>query len=453
MLQHPTHSAEGPGLRTHLLHTSGGAGGQVKSFRRAVIPAQKPAGGVMRNLSAGNGSLDAVEANSTYLPYYLHSVGVAAGYVLSYLLVLLLCVGGNGLVCLVVLRNRNMRSVTNLFILNLAVSDLLVGIFCVPTTLIDSLITGWPFSQFTCTMSNLIQGMSVSASVFTLVAIAVDRFMGIVYPFRHRMRRVTALLAILLIWLLAFAIIFPSAATLTVMHLQDTYMVQGNQTYPLFVCYEDWPRPELRRIYTTVIFAHVYLAPLGLISVMYGCISIKLVTKLRQAGLAEGRRARSRRKAKVVKMLVMVAVLFMVSWLPLWTLMLLADYRDLDQQQIDFLSSYLFPVAHWLAFSNSGINPVIYGFYNENFRRGFQAAVACGGCSPTQVPAWPGCCCAALPPNKVSSRNPGVSARSPPHTDQRLTALPQGTPQGIQGILLEGFNRISAPNQVTGAWE
>ncbi|XP_048875886.1 neuropeptide FF receptor 1 like 1 isoform X2 [Brienomyrus brachyistius] len=395
--------------------------------------------------------------NGTYLPYYLHSTGVAAGYILSYLLVLLLCVGGNGLVCLVVLRNRNMRTVTNIFIFNLAISDLLVGVFCIPTTLIDSLITGWPFSQFTCTMSNLIQGMSVSASVFTLVAIAVDRFMGIVYPFRHRIRPVTALLAILIIWMLAFAIIFPSAATLTVMHLQDTYMVQDNQTYPLFVCYEDWPRPELRRVYTTVIFAHVYLAPLGLISVMYGCIAAKLVTKLRQVGVAEGRRARSRRKAKVVKMLILVAVLFMVSWLPLWTLMLLADYRDLDQQQIDFLSSYLFPVAHWLAFSNSGINPVIYGFYNENFRRGFQAAVACSGCPVPGVAgslSWTSCSCCnstILPPNKVSSRN--LTERADPHRDQRLTGLPQGTPQGIQGILLEGINRIAAPNHVSGAWE
>jgi hypothetical protein len=49
---------------------------------------------------------------------------------------------GNGVVCFIVLRSKNMRTVTNLFILNLAISDLLVGIFCMPTTLVDNIITG-----------------------------------------------------------------------------------------------------------------------------------------------------------------------------------------------------------------------------------------------------------------------------------------------------------------------
>uniref|UniRef100_A0A8C7FCJ8 Neuropeptide FF receptor 1 n=1 Tax=Oncorhynchus kisutch TaxID=8019 RepID=A0A8C7FCJ8_ONCKI len=360
-------------------------------------------------------------ANRTYMPYYLHSTGMAISYILCYVVVLLLCVGGNVLVSLVVLRNRNMRSVTNLFILNLAISDLLIGVFCVPTTLIDSLISGWPFGQITCTMSNLVQGMSVSASVFTLVAIAGDvslsfstshyflRFTGIVYPFRHRIRPVTALLTILFIWVLAFAVICPSAANLTVIQLEDTYMLQDNQTYPVFVCFENWPRPEMRRVYTMVIFVHVYLAPLGIISIMYGCI----------VRLAKVRRARSQRRVKVIKMLTMVAVLFMVSWLPLWTLMLLTDYRDLDTQQIDFLSSYLFPVAHWLAFFNSGINPIIYGFFNENFRRGFQAAVACRPCSQTITTVVVNTRFNFPPPNRVFNDNPESSGGKKGHCSKR----------------------------------
>ncbi|KAI4897918.1 hypothetical protein NFI96_023126 [Prochilodus magdalenae] len=391
------------------------------------------------NVSDMNWTLES-GSNLTLLPYYLHSSAMAMSYILSYLLVLVLCVCGNGLVCVVVLRNRNMRSVTNLFILNLAISDLLVGVVCVPTTLIDSLISGWPFSQTTCTLSNLIQGMSVSASVFTLVAIAVDRYTGIVYPFRHRLRPVTALFAIFFIWLLAFAVIFPSAATLTVIHLDDTYMIQDNQTYPLFVCYEDWPQADMRRIYTTVIFIHVYLAPLALISIMYGCIAVKLSGNLRHNGASGARRLRCKRRVKVIKMLIMVATLFMVSWLPLWTLMLLTDYQDLNRQQIDFLSSYLFPVAHWLAFFNSGVNPIIYGFFNENFRRGFQAVVVCRSCDSLSVSLYTRRF-VVLPANKVSIGNG--------EGDSRRKEL-RGTP--IQGILLEDLDRLTGVKQMNRAW-
>lgn len=80
--------------------------------------------------------------NNTFFPYYQHSLYVAASYVLAYLSIFLLCMVGNILVCLIVLKNRRMRTVINLFILNLAISDLLVGIFCIPTTLVDNLITG-----------------------------------------------------------------------------------------------------------------------------------------------------------------------------------------------------------------------------------------------------------------------------------------------------------------------
>lgn len=80
--------------------------------------------------------------NVTFSPYYQHSLYVAASYILAYFFIFLLCMVGNILVCLIVLENHRMRTVTNLFILNLAISDLLVGIFCIPTTLVDNLITG-----------------------------------------------------------------------------------------------------------------------------------------------------------------------------------------------------------------------------------------------------------------------------------------------------------------------
>ncbi|KAL0193322.1 hypothetical protein M9458_011618, partial [Cirrhinus mrigala] len=77
----------------------------------------------------------------TYVDFYLHEPLVSAIFIVSYLLIFIVCMVGNGVVCFIVLRSKNMRTVTNLFILNLAISDLLVGIFCMPTTLVDNIIT------------------------------------------------------------------------------------------------------------------------------------------------------------------------------------------------------------------------------------------------------------------------------------------------------------------------
>ena len=86
--------------------------------------------------------------NITYVDFYLHKPSIAAVFAVSYLLIFLLCMVGNGIVCFIVLRSRNMRTVTNVFILNLAISDMLVGIFCMPTTVIDNIITGQRGRQF-----------------------------------------------------------------------------------------------------------------------------------------------------------------------------------------------------------------------------------------------------------------------------------------------------------------
>ncbi|KAL0616358.1 Neuropeptide FF receptor 1 [Plecturocebus cupreus] len=316
-------------------------------------------------------------ANFTFSSYYQHTSPVAAMFIVAYVLIFLLCMVGNALVCFIVLKNRHMRTVTNMFILNLAVSDLLVGIFCMPTTLVDNLITGWPFDNATCKMSGLVQGMSVSASVFTLVAIAVERFRCIVHPFREKLTLRKALVTIAVIWAVALLIMCPSAVTLTVTREEHHFMVDArNRSYPLYSCWEAWPEKGMRRVYTTVLFSHIYLAPLALIVVLYARIARKICQApgpaRRGEEAADGRAAR--RRARVVHMLVMVALFFALSWLPLWSLLLLIDYGQLSAPQLHLVTVYAFPFAHWLAFFNSSANPIIYGYFNENFRRGFQAA-------------------------------------------------------------------------------
>ncbi|NXN85970.1 NPFF2 protein, partial [Bombycilla garrulus] len=324
-----------------------------------------------------------LEGNVSYVDFYLHQPSVAAVFITSYLLIFLLCMVGNGGVCFIVLWSKHMRTVTNLFILNLAVSDLLVGLFCMPTTLLDNIIAGWPFGSLVCKMSGMVQGISVSASVFTLVAIAVDRFRCIVHPFKQKLTVPTAVTIIAVIWVLAVAIMCPLAVLLQVQEEKRFRVLlgSGNATRPVFWCREEWPDPALRKIYTTVLFANIYLAPLSLIVVMYARIGISLSHAAAGKRGQEQRRSVWKRKRKAIKMLVVVTLLFTLSWLPLWTLMLLSDYASLSDLQLQLINIYIYPFAHWLAFFNSSINPIIYGFCNENFRRGFQAVFQLRLCS------------------------------------------------------------------------
>ncbi|XP_003467580.1 neuropeptide FF receptor 2 [Cavia porcellus] len=317
------------------------------------------------------------DANITYVNYYLHQPQVAAVFLISYFVIFFLCMVGNIMVCFIVAKNKHMHTVTNLFILNLAISDLLVGIFCMPITLLDNIIAGWPFGNTMCKTSGLVQGVSVAASVFTLVGIAVDRFRCVVYPFKPKLTIQTASVILVIIWVLAIAIMSPSAAML---HTQEekyyhVMLHSQNKTSPVYWCREDWPNREMRKIYTTVLFTTIYVAPLFLIVIMYGRVGISLFRNTAphtSKWSQEQWHVVSKKKQKVVKMLLMVALLFMLSWLPLWTLMMLSDYAELSPSELRVINVYIYPFAHWMAFSNSSVNPIVYGFFNENFRRGFQ---------------------------------------------------------------------------------
>ena len=93
-----------------------------------------------------------------------------------YTLVLLVGVFGNYLLLYVICRTRKMHNVTNFFIGNLAFSDMLMCVTCVPFTLAYAFNPrGWVFGRYMCYLVFLIQPVTVYVSVFTLTAIAVDR--------------------------------------------------------------------------------------------------------------------------------------------------------------------------------------------------------------------------------------------------------------------------------------
>ena len=93
---------------------------------------------------------------------------------------------GNALVIIVVSTNTQMRSTTNLLILNLAVADLLFVCFCVPFTATDYVLSDWPFGHVWCQTVQYLIYYTSYVSIYTIFLMSIDRFMAVVFPVMDR---------------------------------------------------------------------------------------------------------------------------------------------------------------------------------------------------------------------------------------------------------------------------
>lgn len=105
----------------------------------------------------------------------LTSVYFHALVYITYGIIFFVALMGNGLVCYVVHSSPRMRTVTNLFIVNLAVGDILMTLFCVPFTSITTLLLQyWPFGRLMCSTVSYTQAISVFVSIYqTLCVVTV----------------------------------------------------------------------------------------------------------------------------------------------------------------------------------------------------------------------------------------------------------------------------------------
>lgn len=81
-----------------------------------------------------------------------------------YSIILLCAVVGNLLVVLTLVQNRRMRTITNVFLLNLAISDILLGVLCMPVTLVGTLLRNFIFGETLCKLFQFAQGKSADPS-------------------------------------------------------------------------------------------------------------------------------------------------------------------------------------------------------------------------------------------------------------------------------------------------
>ncbi|XP_044912428.1 cholecystokinin receptor type A isoform X3 [Felis catus] len=192
--------------------------------------------------------------------------------ILLYSLIFLLSVLGNTLVITVLIRNKRMRTVTNIFLLSLAVSDLMLCLFCMPFNLIPNLLKDFIFGSAVCKTTTYFMGTSVSVSTFNLVAISLERYGAICKPLQSRVWQTKshALKVIATTWCLSFTIMTPYPIYSNLV----PFTKNNNQTANM--CRFLLPNDMMQQSWHTFLLLILFLIPGIVMMVAYGLISLEL---------------------------------------------------------------------------------------------------------------------------------------------------------------------------------
>ncbi|XP_033739930.1 RYamide receptor-like [Pecten maximus] len=311
----------------------------------------------------------------------LNNYGIPEGFQFVllglYAITCLIVLFGNGIICYTTYRIRSFRTVTNFFIVSLAITDIVMTIVCVPFSILSNLFFHyWPFWGFLCPIVGFVQMSSVLVRSFMLVAMTCDMYHAATKPLKPRLTKSKAKLLFVLMCALSCLISLPTSIYSTIEYLPFEPGSQG-------LCLEKWPDDYVRGIYGICIMLLQYFIPLIIMVFTYIHIGVIIWIK-RTPGEAYNQRDErlATSKRKTIKMIIVVVIAYLLSWLPLHVITIVGD---LDQSV--FNSQYvhmMWLISHWLAFSNSGVNPVIYYWMNSKFRQNALFCLHVAFCCPVK---------------------------------------------------------------------
>ena len=279
-------------------------------------------------------------------------------------LIFVLIIIGNSLTIHVVRNNRNLTSIKNYYygyyIMNLSISDLLVGLVCLPTTLLYYIMPGpWVMGLFLCKLFPTLQIMVVSASIWTLTVITFERFLAIVHPLKPRSTSRSVRFKVVAVWIWSFIIALPSFIAYKI----------GRDKQCQEIGIDHW--------YTIVLFLINYALPLSFIFVTY----LRIIVELKTQSSTGSQREIANHK-RFLKMTVILVVSFALCFLPSNVIFFIFGYANV---KIDPLTiSTMLQYFHVLIWFNSCLNPFIYGSVDKYFKKGFKKALGLGSSNDSQ---------------------------------------------------------------------
>ncbi|CAH1405691.1 unnamed protein product [Nezara viridula] len=284
---------------------------------------------------------------------------------------------GNVSTCVVIGRNRHMHTATNYYLFSLAISDLLLLVSGLPQEMYY-IWSRYPyvFGEAFCLLRGLAAETSANATVLTITAFTVERYVAICHPFlSHTMSKLSrAFRLILVIWVVALAFAIPQALQFGVVEEEDK---------------PDSAQCVVKRILikhsfelSTLLF---FVGPMTLITILYALIGLNLrksaiISKSGGSFMADKRRlpARNSSSQRVLKMLVAVVVAFFICWAPFHAQRLVAIYGSSGHNtpSSPFMLS-LYSVVTYLSgilyYFSTTVNPILYHIMSLKFREAFKS--------------------------------------------------------------------------------
>ena len=323
---------------------------------------------------ASNVTLRPPQPDSVGIPLDL-KIGLTSAYVVIFLVALF----GNSVGFYVVLINKESSStrVTNLFIGNMAVADLLLTITTMPFSVAflyrGTLWIGGTLGSITCKALFYVIPVSVSASVLTMMVISFDRFYAVFYPLREKFFQKPKVLSAI-IWISSFGLMTPP-----VLMYQTTEVQPG-----VYYCLQEWPWApssdtdftetyKVLKSFHICLFVIMYALPLSITLFIYFLICRKLWLRKIPGNVTDSNLAAEKRlKRKVTRLLVITCLIFAVCWFPVYVNHYFWYVRPDQNHKLPARLQMLF---NWIAHANSALNPCLYILLNEKFRQKFQATL------------------------------------------------------------------------------
>lgn len=301
-----------------------------------------------------------------------------------YVLTFLLGSVGNALVLLVV-RGKKNRTVNDLFIVNLAISDLLmIGFLPVYTA---KILVKFRHTTAFCKSISPLATMTFFVSVFTLTSMAIHRCYVITNPFKPEMQKWKIMVWLVGLWVASFLAVLP-------------LVLVAQEALPgTYYCQESWPSMKARKTYTACLFVLQYSLPLAIITAAYIRIAVDLLKSSTErygpgGSINNNRRDRNaflrharKEDIQVLKTVAVIVLVFAICLLPVQLSWMMLDFGGEKEQRI--AREVFFKFDFLLSILHSCLNPLVYGTLTRRFRRGYikYLVYACP-CLKKRIPSY-----------------------------------------------------------------